>query len=314
MNARPSSLPTTGQVLGVLVECLGESKGKGVANGTKGQTKWAIHKQIQRLAKQSGQSKGAAGEIKGALIDGVAALFDASLKGQLVSGKILKMNFQERVMSALPRLHGGNSSEKRFTVRLIFWIVYFIDHHEWLCPQLDAAHEPDIALREWVRHTAHFCTNTLADTVRANPSLLDGLPRGISWNLPSKQLDGTVKWPLCHGFEWLQGMLADQSREELPAIVFPNDEKSRSLMCFNRMMRGGGLPGLDKIEKVVRHQWQFKDDGATISPEKLKAVLLWCRALQFALKSVEKHFDFNFMWELVDWHKRAAASNVSAAV
>lgn len=300
MKAKTSSLPTTGQVLRFLLKCFGESEGKG---------DWAKHKRVERLVKQCQQSKSASRETKAALIDAVAALFDKSLRGELVSGKILEMSLGQRVQSALPRLRDGNVGEKQFTVRLIFWIVYFIEHQEWLRPQLEAAHTPDDASWEWVEHASHFYTRTLGDTVRVNPSLLDGLPPGLSWNLPTIQPDGTVKWPLCHAFEWLEGLIDTQDGDAMPRIVFPNSEKLRSAMCYKRMMRGENLLGLEKIERVAQHHWQFKKGSAAISPEKLNAVLLWCRALQFALKTVERKFHLDSVWLLVEWHNRATTSH-----
>jgi hypothetical protein len=74
-------------------------------------------------------------------------------------------------------------------------------------------------------------------------------------------------------------------------------------------MRGEYLPGLEKIENVAAYPWQFKKGNAAISPEKLKAVLLWCRALQSALKKVEKHYHIDSVWLLVEWHNRATASH-----
>jgi len=74
-------------------------------------------------------------------------------------------------------------------------------------------------------------------------------------------------------------------------------------------MRSEYLPGLDKIENVAANRWKFKEGIAAISPEKLKAVLLWCRALQFALKKVEKRFHLDSVWLLVEWHNRARASH-----
>jgi len=187
--------------------------------------------------------------------------------------------------------------------------VYFIEHHEWLRPQLESAHALDDVLWEWIEHVAHFYTNTLADTVRVNPTILDGLPDGLSWNLPTMQTDGTVKWPLSHAFEWFEGIIGDDSRAELPSVLFPNAEKLSSVNCYNRILRGENLPGLDKIEHVAAHRWTFEDGKPAISPEKLKVVLLWCRALQFALKKVEKNFELDSVWLLVEWHNRATASH-----
>jgi hypothetical protein len=301
MEPKTASLPTTGQVLEFLLKCFGESKGKG---------DWAKHKKIERLANQCQQSESTAKEAKAELIDAVAALFDNTLKGEYVSGKILEMGLGQRIQSAFPRLLDGKQGEKRFTFRLIFWIVYYLEHHEWLCPQLEAAHRPDDVEWEWIaRHASHFYTNTLADTVRVNPSLLDGLPSDISWNLPTKQPDGTVKWPLCHAFEWLEGLIDPKDKDAIPNIVFPNSEKSRSVMCYQRMKRGENPLGLDKIENVAKHRWQFKEGITAISSEKLKAVLLWCRALQFALKAVEKKYSLDSVWMLVEWHNRAADSH-----
>jgi len=238
----------------------------------------------------------------------VVAPFDNSLKTEHVGGKIRSMGFQEHVQTALPRLNEAKATGKPFTVRLVFWIVYFIEHHEWLRPQLEAAHPADDVLWEWVEHASHFYTNTLADTVRANPSLLDGLPPNLTWNLPVKQEDRKVKWPMCHAIEWLEGLLADESRNKLPDFLFPNPEKSNSTICFRRLMRGGHLPSVEMIKRWSEHPWQFKKRSPAISPEKLKAVLLWCRALQFALKKVEKDFSLDSIWLLVEWHNRATAS------
>jgi len=312
------SLPTTGQVLRFLLKCFGELEGKGIDAPTKSrqmnyrqsdETQWAKYKRIERLAQQCQQSNPTSEETKAALIDAVAALFDNTLKGERVSSKILEMSLGQRIQSAFPRLHDENTGEKRFTFRLIFWIVYFIEHHEWLRPQLESAHAPDDVLWEWIEHVAHFYTNTLADTVRVNPTALDGLPKNLSWNLPTKLADGSVKWPLCHAFEWLESIIDDDSRADLPSVFFPNDEKSFSKICYRRILRGKYLPGLDKIENVATHRWNFKHGSPAISPERLKAVLLWCRALQFALKKVEKHFHLDSVWLLVEWHNRATASH-----
>ncbi len=310
MKTNTSSLPTTGQVLGFLLKCFGESKGKGVTSPSKSETISAQYKRIERLAKQCKQSKPASKEVEAALIDAVAALFDTTLKGEHQTAKIREMSLDERIRSALPRLDDDCASENRFTVRLIFWIVYFIEHHEWLRPQLEEAYKPDDALWKWIEHAAHFYTNTLADTVRANPALLDGLPPNLTWNLPVKTRDGKVKWPVCHAVEWLESLLDDQSRKHLPGVIFPKLEESDAAMCFRRMKRGEHLLGLEKIGYIVQHPWKFRNNLAAISPEKLKAVLLWCRALQFALKKVEKNFSLDSVWLLVEWHKRATTAHI----
>jgi len=127
------SLPTTGQVLRFLLKCFGELEGKGIdaLPGSKqtsqpqsGETQWAKYKRIERLVLQCQQSKTTSKETKAALIDAVAALFDNTLKGERVSSTILGMSLGQRVQSAFPRLHDVKSGKKRFTFRLIFWIVY----------------------------------------------------------------------------------------------------------------------------------------------------------------------------------------------
>lgn len=268
----------------------------------------AKYKRIQRLAQQSKQSETAASEAKAALIDAVAALFDDTLKLEGASKRVLELSLGQRIQDAFPRFKDAHSQEKRFTFRLIFWTVYFIEHHEWLCPELTSAHPPEAVFWEWVQHFAHFYTNTLADTFRVNPALWEGLPRDLSWNLPSEEPDGSVKWPVQHGFEWLESILDDKSRDELPSIVFPYDNKSVSISCYNRMIREQNLPGLDRIHRVAAHHWNFKPGLQTISPAKLNAVLLWCRALHFALKGVEKMFDLSAVWTLAEWHERATES------
>jgi hypothetical protein len=50
------------------------------------------------------------------------------------------------------------------------------------------------------------------------------------------------------------------------------------------------------------------DPHSSLSAERLKAVLLWSRALQIAMKAVERRFGLNSVWVLVDWHNRAVAS------
>ena len=141
------------------------------------------------------------------------------------------------------------------------------------------------------------------------PALLDGLPPNLTWNLPAKQLDGTVKWPVCHAVEWLESLLDDQSRKHLPGVIFPKLEESDAAMCFRRMKRGEHLLGLEKIGYIVQHPWKFRNNLAAISPEKLKAILLWCRALQFALKKVEKNFSLDSVWLLVEWHMDSFSSS-----
>lgn len=317
-KAAQQTAPTTGQILRFLLKCFGESAGKGVIalqNSVPGKncessgTQWAKYRRIERLARQTSQSESASRKTKAALIDAVAELFDRTLKGERASTKILEMSLGQRIQSAFPPLRDGKSDEKRFAFRLIFWIVYFIEHHEWLRPQLESAHSPDGVLWKWIEHAAHFYTNTLADTVRVNPAMLDGLPHNLSWNLPTKQADGSVKWPMCHAFEWLESIIDDDSRATLPSILFPNPEKSHSATCYRRIMRGNNLPGLDKIETVAAHHWKFKEGIPAISREKLKAVLLWCRALQFALKKVEKSFDLDSICLLAEWHNRATTSH-----
>ncbi len=70
-------------------------------------------------------------------------------------------------------------------------------------------------------------------------------------------------------------------------------------------MNGTQLPGLEIIERCARPRWQYRAKAEAISPEKLKAVLLWSRALQFALKNLQKLFGMKAVWELVEWHGRA---------
>ena len=322
-NGKVSSFPTTGQVLRFLVECFGESKGKGVEvpfktrrrKNQSNSTKWAQLKRIQRLANQCRQKESVSREVESALIDTVAALFDDTLKGQHISGKVRKLSLGQRVLSAFPRLRSKKPCDYPFSVRLVFWIVFFIEHHEWHSPQLEAAHPPDKVLWEWVQYWSHFCSNTLADTVRVNPSMLDGLPDNLSWNLPAKQADGTVKWPMRYGFEWLESLMDERGKSELPAVLYPrlNGDESGSTSCFRRMMRGIGLPGVEKIEKVAQHHWKFRNPNSAISREKLMAVLLWCRALQYALKAVEYKFGMEAVWTLVEWHKTATDANLRFA-
>jgi hypothetical protein len=317
MKAKATSLPATGQVLEFLLKCFGEPKDKGVEKSTKtkrrkirkpGDPDWALYKQIKRLAKLVGQGSPETKKLEGALIDAVVSPFDNSLKAEHAAERIRVMGFPERLKTALPRLGDENATEKRFAVRLIFWIVYFIEHHEWLRPQLEVAHKPDDVLWEWIEHTSHFYTKTLADTVRANPSLLDSLPPNLSWNLPTKNPDGTVTWPICHAIEWLESLLDDESQKKLPDLLFPNPERSNSAACFNRLMRGNHLPSLEIINRWVEHPWKFRNRSAVMKPQKLKVVFLWCRALQFALKKVEKYFFLDSVWLLVEWHNRATAS------
>jgi hypothetical protein len=49
----------------------------------------------------------------------------------------------------------------------------------------------------------------------------------------------------------------------------------------------------------------FTPTPLQITAERLKAVLLWSRALQFAAKAVQRRFGAKRLWTLVDWHERA---------
>jgi len=306
-------------VLEFLVECFGEYKDKGIGRpktvrARKGKTRggpdWAQYKRIERLAKQCQQSKPVSREIENALIDAVAALFDTSLKEEPVSRKVRQMSLPERVQFALSPRGDSPAGEPRFTLALVFWIVYFIEHHEWLRPQLEAAHAPDDALWEWTKHATQLYTNTFADSVSSNPWLLAGLPCDLAWNLPTRQSKGTVKWPMFHAVEWLESLLDGKSREALPLTLYPNPEKSHSAKYFVQLKRGTHLPSLANIKRWSEHRWRYKDASASVSPEKLKTVLLWCRALQYALKRVEKRFGRGSIWRLVKWHNRAVAASV----
>jgi hypothetical protein len=309
-----SSLPTTGQVLAFLVKCFGESKSKGVGEpaqlkaGQRKTTNWAHYKRIERLAKQYRQSERVSREIGDALIDAVAALFDKSLRNDPVSRKIRGMSLQARIPSLLHPLRDANAIAPRPALRLLFWIVYFIEHHEWLRPQLEAAHAPNEALWQWVQHTSHFYTNTLLGSVATNRRLFAGLPGDLSWNVPSRQANGTVKWPICQAIEWWENLLDARHKKNWPSLVNPCLSLPDASRCVLRWKRGTNPPGLETVKRWTSYPWQYNDFRASLNPEKLKAVLLWCRALQFALKAVEKRFGLDSVWVLVAWHKRAVSS------
>lgn len=314
---KKSLLPSTGQVLLFLVECFGECKNKGVRkpinekqstrNGEAGPD-WSHYKRIQRLAGQCQQRESVSKEIEDALVDAVSALFDVSLQNVRAGGRIREMSLQERLKTGLLHLRNANSKTPRVTLALVFWIVYFIEHHEWLCPQLEAAHTPPTALWEWVQHAAHFYTNTLSDSVRVNPWLFAGLPRDLSWNMPAKQADGSVKWPVGLAIEWWENSLLLEHQENWPYLLNPRLSKPDASNTVYRWKRGAPTPSLASVERWVSHSWKYQDPHSPITPERLKAVLLWSRAIQFAARAVERRFGQDSLWLLVDWHKRAVAS------
>jgi hypothetical protein len=317
LNPNHSPLPSTGQVLVFLVECFGECKGKGVRkpmtgmhgtrNGEAGPD-WAHYKRIQRLAGQCKQREAVSTEIEDALVDAVAALFDVSLQNGHATGSIREMNLQERLKSGLLYLRDANPKAPRVTLALVFWIVYFIEHHEWLCPQLEAAHDPHVVLWEWVQHVTHFYTNTFADSVRVNPWLFAGLPCDLSWNMPIKQTNGSVVCPVCHAISWWENRLNVEHRENWPSLLNGYLSKADAKNSVRRWKRGTNTPGLETIKRWANYPWKYHDPHSLLSAERLKAVLLWTRALQFAIKTVEKRFGLDSVWALVDWHNRAVAS------
>lgn len=315
MNVNGSSVPTTGKILRFFVRCFGEGIDKGVSRpkGSKSKTKRATgnpdsaqYKRIERLVKQRQQRKDVSREIENALIDAVAALFGSPLNGESEARKIREMKFSERIHFALSPSCNAKDCGPRLDLALVFWIVYFVDHHEWLRPQLEQAHAPGEALWQWVMHATHLYTNTFVGSVRANPSVLSGLPRDLSWNMPVRQSDGSIKWPMCHALEWLESLLADP--RELPFILYRNQSKSHSIKSFMRLKRGKQLPSLTNIKSWAETSWKFNEAVPPISAEKIKVIFLWCRALEFALKAVEKRFHLDSVWLLVDWHNRAVAS------
>lgn len=299
MKRKTAKLPTTGEVLDFLVKCFGQSKSKGVN---------ASFKQIERLAKQTQQRDETARKIEAALIDAVATVFDVSMRDERITEKMRSMSLQQRIMSSLAQLAGHGTVEKRLTPALVFWIVYFIEHHQWLCPQLETQHEGESLLREWVQHVWHLYTNTLADTANAYRSIFQDLPQDVSWNVPQQLAGDKIKWPVCLGLEWLRSIVSEDEARRLPDILFPGLQEPGAHTAFSRVMRGGHLLGLDKIECIAAHNWQFNERHPTLTGEKLKVVFLWCRALEYGLRKVEKRFGSEFLWELVTWHKVAVGS------
>src|SRR5207247_10880784 len=98
----------------------------------------------------------------------------------------------------------------------------------------------------------------------------------------------------------LESILDTSSRKKVPSILYPNPRKSHSAKCFARLKRGTHLPGLENIKRWAEHPWEYRDASGSISPERLKAVLLWCRSLQFALQAVEQRFGLDSVRLLVE--------------
>lgn len=311
MASNPT-LPTTGQVLRFLVKCFGQvlDKGVGRPHGSwesarvYGVFDSAQYKRIERLAKQHHQRRGVSREIEAALIDAVAALFNTTIKTEAVAQELRDKQFHERVQAALVPWPFEGSDLK---VRLVFWIIYFIEHHEWMCPQLESAHPSNVVLWQWVEHATHLYTNAVISTVRANPSLLVALPKDLSWNMPVRQFDRTIKWPICHAVEWLESSLQVSIRDDLPSLLFPNPKRTHSFKYFRRLKRGDHLPSLETINRWAEYAWKYKR-RISISRDRLRAVLFWCRALQYALRRIERRFGIDSVWLLVAWHNQAVAS------
>jgi hypothetical protein len=253
------------------------------------------------LAKQWRQSERVSREVENELIDAVAGIFDASSQKDGLSKIIRRMSLGERLKSTRPQIWELNPAIPQFTPRLVFWIVYFIEHHEWLCPQLEAAHLPAEALWQWVQHAFHFYTNRVFDTARTCPFLFEALPDNLSWNMPTKLANGRVKWPMGHAMGWFIPLLDSEMRKQLPPILYPNPEPAHSARSFRRLVYGTHLPSLQNVERWANYPWEYQAEAVTA--DKIRAVFLWCRALQFALKAVEKRFGLNLVWSLVAWHK-----------
>jgi hypothetical protein len=313
MKTGVSAIPSTGQVLDFLVKCFGQAKGKGLripgSSKSGGRLSegpaWAQFKRVERLAKHWQQSGRASREVENALIDAVAGIFDASSQKDGLANMIRSMSLGERLKSTRPQIWELNPAFPQFTPRLVFWIVYFVEHHEWLCPQLEAAHPPNEALWQWVQHAFHFYTNKVIDTARSCPFLFASLPGELTWNMPVQHADGSVKWPMAHAVDWLGTLLEPQMTKQLATIMYPNPESAHSSRCFRRLVAGTHLPSLQNAERWARFRWQFRAEAPTA--DRIRAVLLWCRALQFALKAVEKRFGLNSVWWLFTWHKQAVS-------
>ena len=243
-------------------------------------SQWSCLKRIKRLEKGRQQSETTSIETEAALIDAVVTLFDPSLRGKDFAKDLLGKSLQERVQQAMPPL---GDKEKPFSLRLVFWIIYFIRHHEWLCPQLVAAHSAEEALWQWVESVAHFYSRILIDTARVYPGLFDRLPADVSWNLPIKQSDGYIKWPMRMAMEWLESLVEPDGGKTFRDMIFPQKDKNYQNKCWRRLVDGKHLPHLGRIQKWANIPWRFKSGKKRLKAQTLQAVLLWCRILQAAL-------------------------------
>ena len=308
-------LPTTGQILDFLMEAVGEIKGKQLGLPAKPGKPRAIstsvyearnYKRIQRLIKGANISPETSLETQASLVEAVIGLFDPKLVGKQIPQRWITMSFPESVQKSFSTFE---DEEKPFSLRLVFWIFYGIRHHEWLCPQLIGAYKSEEALHRWVEDIAHFYSRTLIDTARAHKNFLAWINGDPSWNLPLMQPDGRIKWPMCFALEWLESLIELKAGEQFKDVLFPGAQNKDRTTYLNRIKRGINPPKLDAIERWAKLSKQFKTHALIVTEQQVLAALVWSRALQKALKLVEKHFGIQMVLQLSDWQRRAQASS-----
>ena len=358
MKSKSSVLPSTGRVLDFFFTSCGLSKGKDSGHD---------YQRIRRLVAESKQSDAISDEVKASLFDAVCGLF-TSRRNRPASKSIADAPEAHTRRIRAFRHAFGEIEPQDFGHCLLNLLGEFLLRNEWFCQQQPADAEPDALRWKWIVDWAnvHY-TNTLCDFATFRGGVRDSLPWDLSWNLPLRLPDGTVKWPIGHAMTWWEDLLG--------VPLSPSEQNSSSIVSsrsLNRYRSHCHAPSLDTIELWAKQKWAYRgtfnpagDTDIRIrwrrwlafreakslnpaslyaaigpigiveserwlesfdpfpdelpvaefldkiqrryaqpSPQRLRAVLLWCRALQAAFAEVKAKHSIDAVWTLTDWSRQ----------
>lgn len=197
MTSNRSLLPSAADITAFFFGACGLSKGKSVDQG---------YKRIQRLVRQTKQSETISEEVKAALFDAVCGLFTASPEAH--ASELVGKAPESHTRRILAFRHAFGELEPRdFGHCILYLLGEFLLRNEWFCQQQEEEKDRAALKWKWVDWANVFCTNTLCDFASYRGGLRHSLPWNPTWNLPTRNADGSVIWPISHALIWWEELL-----------------------------------------------------------------------------------------------------------
>jgi hypothetical protein len=361
MTSNRSLLPSAADITAFFFSSCGLSKGK---SGDQG------YKRIERLLKQTKQSGTISEEVEAALFNEICALFTGA--PELRASDLVAKAQESHTRRILAFRHAFGVEEPRdFGHCLLYLLGEFLLRNEWFCQQQEAENRAALPWK-WVDWANVFYAHTLCDFTSYGGGLRHSLPWNPSWNLPTRDADGSVAWPISHALDWWEDLLGQPLRgSELRA------HELVSAKTLGRYRTGKSMPTLQTIELWSKHAWSYRGAFKTThqsnvrqrwqdwlvfakrkkftatslyaaigpmsgvepgqwlttadpfieelpvlefldrvqarytapSERRLRAVFLWCRALQTAYSAVAKRHSPDAVFRLADWARQCCEAH-----